>query len=768
MAGDAMLALPMSPTQSPKEFGSAAVQWACTRRGRMMVLTIALLTLLLGLTGMRNHEAISSRYHNFSSYYPWRPYLQPLPDIVHSPFKTPSNTTLQIENGELDHVPPKLKKTTPNFHLLMPAERDTDGFCKTTLSAMLLHYPPPTAVQLHKQYEPDVKWDRDTLNSTLHYLSNEKLVKDHDLVLIVDGQQSMFQLPSDVIVTQYKRLLADANMRLLKKYGVNKEGYQKFNQTTVFGAEKICENDDMACKYVPQSILSDNTYGSENGRRISDTPAKFIHSKMVMGPASDLKMLYQFALEKFMEGRSQSQTVQSVFATLFAEQQLGRDAEEVASKHTGTKVKEYLTGRASTSEAKRRLERASAEFSNTTRHEFSVGLDYTHALFQPLDYCVEDELVPILHDNSTDLSQYSHFDPDPRYLTLPIALNETKTPFWRPDFVEHNPSPNEKPAYIDNLEFTLELDGLPSRKLPWESIPLVQNTYSGSVPAIILGSSSHSSGERSPAANITWDNLWYSDHKRAMLRNYFRAPQSSDGYHNHLVGGDRYWDNRGGRGGIWTEAEQTWLPWGEVDGVCGTLPQLKEVFNDGKGVWLHELEQDNEQGRLNEEEDHRQKQEEARLKDIEELVKLEQEAKEKNEQKEKESIDFEKLKELQDLEATDEKKVERRRKRWNVVEECYVNEFVQSNTEADMGPRLEALMRTCLKKHSKKLPDVDLEFCVLWLDVLIKAENGDCPPAMLRFCEDVTEVHDSKIFLLMDGKRREGVQGKAYLEDTAS
>ena len=56
MAGDAMLAMPMSHTQSTKEFGNAAVQWACTRRGRMMVLTITLLTILLGLTGMRHHE----------------------------------------------------------------------------------------------------------------------------------------------------------------------------------------------------------------------------------------------------------------------------------------------------------------------------------------------------------------------------------------------------------------------------------------------------------------------------------------------------------------------------------------------------------------------------------------------------------------------------------------------------------------------------------------------------------------------------------------
>ncbi|CAN9165846.1 unnamed protein product [Alternaria alternata] len=670
MAGDAMLAMPMSPTQSTKEFGNAAVQWACTRRGRMMVLTITLLTILLGLTGMRHHETISSQYQSFSSYYPWRPYLPTLPDIVHSPFKTPSNTTLQIENGELDHVPPKLKKTTANFHLLTPSERDTDGFCKTTLSAMLLNYPPPTAVQLYTPYDSDIKCERGILNSTLHYLGNEKLVKDQDLILIVDGQQSWFQLPSDVIVTEYKRLLADANMRLLKKYGVDKDGYQKFNQTIVFGAEKMCESDDMACKYVPQSILPDNTYGTENGRRISDTPAKFIHSKMVMGPASDLKILYQAALEKFMEARSQSQTVQSVFATLFAEQQLRRDAEEVASKHTSAKVKDFITGRASKSEAERRLERANTELSNTTRHEFSIGLDYTHALFQPLEYCVEDELVPLLHDDSSDLSQYSRFDSNSQYLSLPTALNETKPPFWRPDFVEHNPSPNEKPAYIDNLEFTLELDGLPSRKLPWEGVPLIQNTYSGSVPAIILGSSSPSSGERPPIANVNWDNLWYAGHERAMLRNYFRAPQSPNGYHNHLVGGDRYWDNRGGRGGIWTEAEQIWYPWGEVDGVCGTLPQLQQIFQDGKGVWLHEMEQDNEQGRLNEQDEFLKQKEEARLKDIMELMKMENEEKEKEEKAQKEKIDFERLKELQGTQVEGGKPVERRRKRWDIGEEC--------------------------------------------------------------------------------------------------
>jgi hypothetical protein len=62
MAAETMQAMPMSPRQSPKEIGTSAVQWACTRRGRMLVLTIVFFTIILGLGGMHNREAS----HHFS------------------------------------------------------------------------------------------------------------------------------------------------------------------------------------------------------------------------------------------------------------------------------------------------------------------------------------------------------------------------------------------------------------------------------------------------------------------------------------------------------------------------------------------------------------------------------------------------------------------------------------------------------------------------------------------------------------------------------
>lgn len=559
-----------------------------------MVLTVFLCTVLMVMAGMRNQEALSSRYNNISTYYPWTQHLPSLPNIIQSPFKTPSELTLQLENGQVDRVPARLKKTTPNFHLIMPAESDTIDFCKTTASAMMLNYPPVTAVGLRGNFESDEKRQREILQRTLKYLSNKQFVKDHDLILIVDGENTWFQLPSNVIVSQYKRLLVDANVRLLKRYGRNKDGYQKFNQTIVFGADKQCQGDDKACGYVAHSIFSDNLYTTETARRISQMPAKFLNARMVMGPASDLRALYRAAQQKFIHRQSQSQTVQSVLATLFAEQQLSRDAAEVQTTNVGAKMKELLSFKEGKADAKHRLEHAQANFSNCTRQEnctrpdFAVGLDYAHVLFQPLAFNTKDELMLLVHDNSTNLSQYSHPGSIDKNLTLPAGLRDTKPPFSRPDLSKTSPSPHEHSAYISPLEYKADLDTLPERKLPWSEVPLIQNTYTGAVPAIIDASPAPNDHEAGP--DITREQLWYSKYKRALLRRYFRTPQSPSGYHDSLVGGDRYWDARGGRGGIWTAAEQLWLAWGELDGVCGRLNQQRDVFGDEKGVWLHERE----------------------------------------------------------------------------------------------------------------------------------------------------------------------------------
>lgn len=512
---------------------------------------------------------------------------------------------------------------------------------------MLLNYPPPTAVNFRQTFLSPGHKERQTLYGIRQYLENEEMVHDEDLLLIVDGQDTWFQLPSDVIVSQYEAVVENANARLLKKYGLDEEKRQKFFQTIVFGAGKACEGDDMACKYAPRSILPNDLYSSHEEGRTEDMPATFLNSKAVMGPAKDLRTFFDAALTKYEKMNSEKQTVQSVLATMFGEQQLRRDAALTRNKSAISKLREWVGNTAEEQvAAEHRLEDANVTIHPNTKYEYSIGLDYTYTLFQPLSYATLDELVPLVHGNSTDLAKYRHPKSLTPQLSLPPALFASKPPFWSPNLYLHNPSPDtNKPAYIDKLELTNTLDTLPDRHTPWSTIPLIQNTYTGAIPALILQApkSAHTSKPSGISrAQISFNDLWFAPHKRALLRQYFRTPQSPNGYHNSLVGGDRFWDQRGGRGGIWTSKEQIWLPWGEVDGVCGTLVQLEQVFDDGKGVWMHELEPDNEAQRVKDEVAFHERLEEARKKEEEKeiakakvaahIAKLEQAQKQKEKQ----------------------------------------------------------------------------------------------------------------------------------------
>jgi hypothetical protein len=591
-----------------------------------------------------DRQALSTSYHTLSSNYKlpsWNPHG---PTATASPLK-PSNTTLELESGKIDHVPANLTKATPNFHLLMLAIAEDDKFCKTTLSAMMLNYPPPTILNLYDKFDDVVDAEQARLEGVLRYLRNTKMVKDEDLVLLVDGRDTWFQLPSDVLIRQYHHVLQDGNKRLANKFGGN------HTQTIVFGAVKACEGDDPMCRYFPWTMLPQNLYGKETGKEVQRTPARYLNSEVVIGPAKDLRVLYEAAVKMFEEEKSQQATTQSVMATIFGEQEMMRQAQrKKTSKVVPSKWLDYFDGLAaevSPEEHERYLNATQQGY----RFEFKIGLDYTHTLFQPLLHCTADELVPLVHDNLTDLSRFHHLNTPTPPLTIPVALQQARLPFWTPNFHAHNPSPNEKSAYIDKLEYNDQLDRLKPRDTTWEQIKLVQNTYTGAVPAIFHANNRSPSQlsrikrkiSKRPSAGITWKSLWYFTYERALLRKYFRSPQSPVGYHTAAIGGDRLWDTRGGRGGVWTEKEALWLPWGEVDGVCGNVRQIKNVFADGKGVWLHELddgkgeeqrerEEQELRDRILEKEKKNREKEEQRIKDEEEARKQEQEQKEKDKQ----------------------------------------------------------------------------------------------------------------------------------------
>lgn len=56
MTGESLQAMPMSPRQSPADIGVAAMQWACTRRGRTLMFSIVFLLALFGVVSVGNRE----------------------------------------------------------------------------------------------------------------------------------------------------------------------------------------------------------------------------------------------------------------------------------------------------------------------------------------------------------------------------------------------------------------------------------------------------------------------------------------------------------------------------------------------------------------------------------------------------------------------------------------------------------------------------------------------------------------------------------------
>lgn len=533
------------------------------------------------------------------------------------------------------------------------------------MAGTILNYPPPTVVNLFQEFKSQAEREKARLKSIYHHLMKKKFVKENDLVLVVDGEDTWFQLPSDVTIRQYQNIVADANKRLREEYGVDEKGLQKFSQTIIFGAEKVCEGDDVACKYAPYSPLPSNIYGKQTGKETRYSPARYLDSGMVMGPVVDMRALYEAAVQKF-DSHGQAATAQSVLGTMFGEQQLARGAQSKESESSnGQKWYSWFGGRAGAStESTEAPEYANTTLDEHQRYEFSIGLDYTHTIFQPFQYPAEDELLAVSHDNATDLTVYHHAYTPTAVLDIPTALQQARPPFWTPDFSRNDPKPeNNKPAYIEPLQYQQELDDLKHRDTSWADVQLIQNTYTGAIPAIFhlklplyaqeeqhRRSTRESASENSrtlrqrsprfpspqahtiPTAKLAWQSLWYAGYERALLRKALRIAQSPIGFHFAAVGGDLMWDQRGGRGGVWTEKDDLWLPWGEIDGVCGKLEQLKWIFTDGKGVWLHEHEEHAEQNRLKEEQELKERLEE-KAKEEEERKKQEEENREAAEKK---------------------------------------------------------------------------------------------------------------------------------------
>ena len=491
----------------------------------------------------------------------------------------------RLRNGT---VPSGLKKTNPSFHLLIPASESNTNLCKTLLSSFVLSYPPPTLINHGKVFDGE-GWDNGThigkVQGTYDYLSTARHVKDDDLVLIIDGYDVWFQLPPEVMIKRYHKMMEEANERLRTRYGMtlpkkvgkhtNSESSQKYTQKVLFAADKICwpnPTDDPACAAVPYSTLPKDTYGSdtdEDPKAFHNRP-RFLNSGTVIGRVADVRAVYEAAIRKIEDNRGIIGD-QFVFAEIFGEQEYQRETSRLNSQGAGGRWLDWISNALGTSESPLSANRT---INNMTvvpgqNYEVGIGLDYGSRLFQTMTHS-DGDVEFISYNDSSVISHVREKHPSLRSLShwLPRDIQQSRLPYTYSS--PGNQSEFRKEGLL--LPYSEKLDAL-SESPEWSEIPLATNVYAGSIPTLL-----HFNGDKSPLTSW-WSHMWFSSGSRALLRRYIRSTQSKEAAYEAATGGKTWWDTRGGRGGVWTD-QATWMEWGQV---CKKTED--EVFADGKGRW---------------------------------------------------------------------------------------------------------------------------------------------------------------------------------------
>ncbi|EAU35863.1 conserved hypothetical protein [Aspergillus terreus NIH2624] len=573
--------------KSARSTATTYYQQACNRRlrarpTRTLFLTVAACFFFLVMI-LRSSSGTQVDYW---AKYPSFHFFHDRPE--HSQVLPPHGPTIGIN----DTLPTNLTKTNPAFHVAIPARKKSRALCRLITSAMILNYPPPTLVRYGRQLpEGSREYDAmvDRITGIYNFLAYTPHVRDDDFVLIADGQDFFFQLPPEVMIQRFQDLLRENNEKLLKKYGLVKleraprragdEKVQKYTQRVLFSASKECFPNlpnDAGCVAVPSSSLPPDVYGwktdlQPHKHRIRP---RWIKPGAAIGQAGDLKAIYAELLH-FVDQHRNVRGDYLALTQMFGRQEYVRELER---RRSSSWLKEFLYRQIGISDASNITGADDPHLEGGRRYEYGIGLDYeSRIFFNMLNSKMDVEWLKYNNISKTSSVQMEHGVPREHRLLLPDDLTAEKigNPFTQPKFA--------KDEWVSPA-FNKTLDKLPnSKNTSWHNIPLLTNIHSASVPALV-----HLDGD--PAVrDFWWKKMWYQPHARALLRKYMRSPTGFEAAQSAMLGGQEWWDLRGGKGGLWTDKGE-WLDFAEV---CTGFE--RDLFDDGFGRWAHEGGDDDEQ-----------------------------------------------------------------------------------------------------------------------------------------------------------------------------
>ncbi|KAI5204683.1 hypothetical protein AUEXF2481DRAFT_35615 [Aureobasidium subglaciale EXF-2481] len=467
----------------------------------------------------------------------------------------PSDFTLALEAGKTSTTPSGLKKENPQFHLLIHAPKITSNVCRSLLSSFLLGYPTPTLIGYRPSPPNETLegefWLDYGLADTTEYLTQQNRISDNDFIAIVDGESTIFQLPPEALLTEYNAETKNVNADLASEYRdiplktANKQRVQRFNQSVFFAAEY---------EVVPRSSSS----FLSRFRLPEKKQRTLLNNNIAVGSGSGLRHLFTTALE---QNTRIERTDRDTFNTMFAQQ--GHLRAAMAKEQREFKV--WLSRNVLPSNKK--LKKKLADDLAAAKEDLGMSLDYKATMFQTIPAAAQH-----VADSVITLSEY---------LTFPV-----------PEVFEKLRGPFALHASTPHLNSTSAIlvqkhkDNLPSIS-HWTDIPLFTNPKTQQVPSLISMLPSKNKDNTAglltaPDTNMRelWESMWFFPYARPLLKQYFSKSTSKEIASEAAVGGERWYDARGGRGGVWT-VDNGWLDAGELCAPFG-----KEIFEDGLRGWM--------------------------------------------------------------------------------------------------------------------------------------------------------------------------------------
>ncbi|KAI4738584.1 hypothetical protein E4T50_10961 [Aureobasidium sp. EXF-12298] len=477
------------------------------------------------------YNKISGRPHND---FMWKP-----PSVLE-----PSEFTIELEAGKTSTAPSGLKKENPQFHLLIHAPKITSNVCRSLLSSFLLDYPTPTLIGYRPSPPNETKegdfWLDYGLADVTEYLTEQNRISDHDSIAIVDGESTIFQLPSEALLAEYDAQTKKANAELGSKYH------------------------DIPVKTAKYQMVEQPHSGYLSRFRLPERRQKtLLNSNLAIGSGSGLRHLFTTALD---QNTRIERTDRDTFNTMFAQQGLLRTSQAKEQRELKTWLSRNVLP--SNKKVKTKL----AEDLVAAKQDLGMGLDYRATIFQTIPATaqhVADSVIP--------LSEYPTFP-------VPKSFKGLPNPFT---LHASTPHLNSTSAILVQKQDKLPFD------LHWTDIPLFTNPKSQQVPSLISMLPPKANQKVKAESNLLtapdtnmrelWESMWFFPYARPLLKQYLSKSTSKEIASEAAIGGERWYDARGGRGGVWT-VENEWL---DAADLCA--PFGKEIFEDGYRGWAEAM-----------------------------------------------------------------------------------------------------------------------------------------------------------------------------------